>query len=54
MLLDQVFNGFDNVKWVFIRKGGKMRKVRRIIPNQNTPVADSTEKPMFPISKERK
>lgn len=53
MLLDQVFDKFDHVKWVFVRKDGKMKKVRRTIPQQGTEVKGTEDKPLFPISKER-
>jgi hypothetical protein len=52
MLLDQVFDHFDHVKWVFVRKDGKMKKVRRAVSYQKDDTAG--KKPMFPISKERK
>lgn len=54
MLLDQVFDRFDHVKWVFVRKDGKLKKVRRTIPHQTSSVDNSEDKPLFPISKERK
>jgi len=53
MLLDQVFDRFDQVKWVFVRKDGKLKKVRRTIPQQGTEVEGTEDKPLFPISKER-
>jgi hypothetical protein len=53
MLLDQVFDRFDHVKWVFVRKDGKLKKVRRTIPHQTTATDSRTDKPLFPISKER-
>ena len=52
MLLDQVFERFEHVKWVFVRKNGKLKKVRRVIPHQDKD-AGVNDKPMFPISKER-
>lgn len=54
MLLDQVFNKFENVKWIFKRENGKLRKVRRVIPPQASEKSLNQEKPLFPISKERK
>jgi len=53
MLLDQVFDKFENVKWVFVRKDGKLKKVRRVI-TAPLKFATKQEKPLFPISKERK
>lgn len=53
MLLDQVFDKFENVKVVFVRKNGKLKKVRRSVPDE-VEVLDKTDKPLFPISKERK
>lgn len=53
MLLDQVFDKIEHVKWVFMRKNGKLKKVRRVVPPLDAePVAK--DKPLFPISKERK
>lgn len=54
MLLDQVFDRFDHVKWVFVRKDGKLKRVRRITPRQEKAEAAPQDAPMFPISKERK
>lgn len=54
MLLDQVFDRFDHVKWVFVRKDGKLKRVRRTIPHSSTPSSPTDDKPLFPISKERK
>ena len=53
MLLDQVFSKFENVKWVFVRKDGKLKQVRRIIPSASDS-ENLKDKPLFPISKERK
>lgn len=53
MLLDQVFDGFEHIKWIFVRKNGKLKKIRKVI-QQETPVPAESDKPMFPISKERK
>lgn len=53
MLLDQVFDGFEPVKWVYVRKDGKLKRVRRIARQDSTQTFVS-DKPLFPISKERK
>lgn len=53
MLLDQVFDKFEPVKWVFARKNGKLKKIRRVMPSTEASVT-SQQKSMFPISKERK
>lgn len=54
MLLDQIFKKFEHVKWVFIRKNGKLKKIRKVIPANDTDDNKAEKKPMFPISKERK
>lgn len=54
MLLNQVFDRFDHVKWVFVRKNGELKRVRRIIPHDVPSENNDKETPMFPISKERK
>lgn len=53
MLLDQIFSKFEPVKWVFVRKNGKLKKVRRTVPSHEME-HKSKKKTMFPISKERK
>lgn len=53
MLLDQVFEKFEHIKYVFVRKDGKLKKVRRIIPMQDLDRVEP-KKSLFPISKERK
>lgn len=53
MLLDQVFDKFEHVKWIFVRKDGKLKKVRRIIPSHTDSII-TKKKSLFPISKERK
>lgn len=54
MLLDQIFSKFEPVKWVFVRKNGKLKKVRKVIPSHTLDKTSSKKKSMFPISKERK
>jgi exonuclease VII small subunit len=54
MLLDQVFEKFEHVKWVFKRVNGKLKKVRKVISANDTENNKAQKKPMFPISKERK
>lgn len=52
MLLNQVFDRFDHVKIVFVRKDGKLKKVKRTVTHDIAQSPDR-EKPLFPISKER-
>lgn len=52
MLLNQVFDRFDHIKIVFVRKDGKLKKVKRTVTHDVVHSADQ-EKPLFPISKER-
>lgn len=54
MLLDQVFDKFEPVKWVYIRKNGKLKRVRRVLPSSEYEKLSNQDKPLFPISKERK
>lgn len=54
MLLDQVFDKFEPVKWVFARKNGKLKKIRRVMPSVSDTHTDNNKKSLFPISKERK
>lgn len=54
MLLDQVFDKFEPVKWVFARKNGKLKKIRRVMPSTADTPTEDNKKPLFPISKERK
>lgn len=50
MLLDQVFDRYDHVKFIFVRTDGKLRKIRRIVDHETT--TQSADKPMFPIPKD--
>lgn len=52
MLLNQVFDKFDHVKIVFVRKDGNLKKVRRTVIH-DVPEVSTENKPLFPISKER-
>lgn len=51
MLLNQVFDKFEHVKIVFVRKDGQLKKVRRTVIH-DIQQAD-TKSTLFPISKER-
>jgi len=52
MLLNQVFDKFEHVKIVFVRKNGKLKKVCRTIVHDIENKTD-TKDTLFPISKER-
>lgn len=52
MLLNQVFDKFEHVKIVFVRKDGKLKKVRRTII-QDIESKSEEKDSLFPISKER-
>lgn len=52
MLLDQIFGKNEPFEIVIVRKNGEMKHVsRRVKPSSQS---SSKQKPMFPISKERK
>ena len=51
MLLDQIFQPDSPKEIVFVRKDGKLSQIARKIVAK--PTHDSSDKPLFPISKER-
>jgi hypothetical protein len=54
MLLKELFDRFDRVQWIFIRKDGRFRKVKKVISVVSSDIGDKPERSMFPISKDRK
>ncbi len=53
MLLKDIFDRFDRVKLVFIRKNGEFKVVKRSISNDSSD-DKKLDQTMFPISKDRK
>lgn len=52
MLLDQIFDKFEPVKWIYVRKNGKLKKIRKTVSEEKAVKQSVT--PMFPISKDTK
>jgi hypothetical protein len=52
MLLDQVFNSVPYTKTIFVRKNGKLSKVKKPLIFTREPES-KIEQPLFPISKDR-
>lgn len=53
MLLDEVYASVEYVKTIWVRRGGKLEAITRPALHAAEP-NHVQEKPMFPISKERK